>query len=59
MIAKAICWWRGHRRGVTKYLGDKTWSVRCRRCGFKLDYQSPHARLVGTEMREGFTQDYD
>ena len=46
---------KGHERGTTKYIGNKFWRIKCKRCGYKIEYQSPCARLVGTEMRFGFT----
>ena len=51
---KLICLFKGHKRGKTKYLGNKHWLIECSHCGYKIKYRSPLARLVGTEMEFGF-----
>ena len=53
-MKKIICWLVGHKRGKTFYKGKGIWHVECRRCGFTLEYESPMARLVGTEIKSGF-----
>jgi len=53
-MKKIICWLKGHKRGFTKYKGNKCWQIKCRRCEYVLEYQSPMARLIGTEIRFGF-----
>lgn len=55
MIKRLICKIFGHKRGKTKYMGNKYWKIECSRCGYKLKYSSPCARLVGKEMAHGFT----
>lgn len=55
---KIICFFRGHRRKECRIISSTensyTWRIRCGRCGFEIEYVSPHARLVGTEMQFGF-----
>ena len=54
MIPKIICWFKRHKRGNTRYNGNKIWHIECQRCGFWIEYTSPCVRLVGKEMRFGF-----
>ena len=63
MIPKIICWFKGHKRGKTwsrtgyvyHYVtGNTHWHIQCKRCGYRIDYSSPRARLIGTEMSYGF-----
>lgn len=56
-MKKLICWLKGHKRGKTKYMGDKIWMIKCSRCGYTVKYESPMARLVGEEISLGFTGD--
>lgn len=51
---KLICYFKGHKRGRTYYMGNKYWHIECKRCGKTLEYDSPRARLTGTEIRYGF-----
>jgi len=53
----------GHKRGKTEHTRycngytfkhHTTWFIECVRCGLKLEYDSPLARLVGTEISNGF-----
>ena len=52
-MRKIICFFKGHKRGYTKY-GDGEWQIGCLRCGYGIEYKSPFVRLVGIEMRFGF-----
>jgi len=52
-MKKIICKIFGHKRGRT-YLKEKWWHIQCKRCGYKIDYQSPFVRLIGKEMLCGF-----
>jgi hypothetical protein len=57
-MKKLICWIKGHKRGETWYNPwKKYWYIECVRCAYQLNYQSPHARLVGTELKFGFDGD--
>ena len=54
-MKKIICFFKGHKRGNTWYLPwKKAWMVKCKKCSYKIIYESPMARLVGTEMKFGF-----
>lgn len=53
-MKKIICWFKGHKRGKTVYLGKDMWYIQCSRCEYELEYDSPWARLVSTEIRWGF-----
>ena len=58
MKNKIICFFKGHKRGKTIYKYKKTightWNIVCKRCGYKIGYVSPNARLVSTEISSGF-----
>jgi hypothetical protein len=62
-MKRLICLFKGHKRGETwsrtgyiyhNIKGHTHWHVKCKRCGYRIDYYSPRARLVGTEMCFGF-----
>jgi DNA-directed RNA polymerase subunit RPC12/RpoP len=52
-MKKIICLFKGHKRSNTKY-HNKRWDITCSRCGYKISYKSPRARLVGLEQHFGF-----
>ncbi len=53
---KIICWLKGHTRDEKRtYIKKKYWHIKCKRCGYKISYLSPRVRLVGLEIRFGFT----
>lgn len=63
---RILCWFLGHKRretwsrtGYVYYnkIGNTHWHIVCKRCGFRFDYYSPRARLIGVEMKHGFTGD--
>jgi len=62
-MKKIICRLKGHIRDKENtFLGDGKserfkWSIKCKRCGTTCEYESPHARLVGEEIKFGFTGD--
>ncbi|MCK9371312.1 hypothetical protein M0R04_15470 [Candidatus Dojkabacteria bacterium] len=56
-MKKIICWLKGHERGSTSVIRHSkysTWTIKCKRCGYRIIYESPIARLVGTEIKFGF-----
>jgi hypothetical protein len=62
-MKKIICWLKGHKRGKSfcsqnyngiRNFNNYVWTIKCSRCGYKIEYLSPRARLVGTEIRFGF-----
>lgn len=66
MLNRLKCWFKGHIRdqGSTwsrtpwinhNQQGKTRWHIKCKRCGFMADYISPRARLIGTEIKLGFT----
>lgn len=58
IMKKILCRIKGHIRENTWYLPwEKSWRIECERCGKLYQYKSPHARLIGEEMRVGFTGD--
>ncbi len=52
---KILCFFKKHKRGLTDYEGHGVWCIKCKRCGYTIKYKSPHARLIATEIRFGFT----
>ena len=53
---KTLCYIKGHIRGEAWYRPWlKSWCIQCDRCGYEIEYKSPRARLVGIEIRYGFT----
>ena len=65
-MKKIICWLKGHKRGKTisasnyrgmRQFNNVLWTIECSRCGYKIQYNSPRARLIGTEMNYGFDGD--
>ena len=53
-LNKIICYFKRHKRGKTFYKGKGYWHIEWERCGYILEYKSPHVRLVSSEMRFGF-----
>ena len=53
-MMKLRCFFKNHSRGKTKYLGDGYWYVKCKRCGYSIEYESPGGRLIGEEIARGF-----
>ena len=54
-MKRLICFFKGHKRGEIWYEPwNKNWHIECKRCGYKYNYFSPIARLIGEEMRIGF-----
>lgn len=53
-MKKIICFIKGHTRSNSKYIGKKIWRIKCRRCGYTIEYKSQMARLIGTEILLGF-----
>lgn len=54
-MRKIVCKIKGHKRGDTWYKPWlKEWHIECERCGHIIEYRSPHARLIGTELKLGF-----
>lgn len=61
-MKKIICFFKGHKRGKTECYqtyngmvnGKFMWKIECSRCGYRIDYQSHMARLIGIELRYGF-----
>ncbi len=69
-VKKIICLFIGHKRGTTNsrtpyiYHNMRSsytrWFIECSRCGHKVSYENntgSHARLVGSEIRLGFTEE--
>ena len=60
-MKQVICKLKKHKRDKENtYLGTGKndrykWVIKCVRCGYVLEYESPHARLISTEMKFGFT----
>jgi len=57
-MSKILCWLFGHKRHNTWCEANGhtfTWSIECKRCGYKIKYNSPWARLTGVEIQHGFT----
>ena len=48
-----ICLFKGHKRGKTKAVKGG-WKIKCKRCGYVVEYNSPMARLFGKEISLGF-----
>lgn len=52
-----ICFFKGHKRGKTTStfnLTTRRWKIKCKRCGYEIEYDSPLCRLVSKEMSYGF-----
>ena len=62
-MKRIICFLKKHKSGKTKYncdlKGSGIWKIECVRCKYKIEYRSPWARLVGTEMKFGFDGKYN
>lgn len=59
IVKRIVCYFKGHLRGKTKLkersFGRSLWWIKCKRCGYSIEYWAPFVRDIYQEIINGFT----